>query len=54
VRRYGSARVVAEPPENKVEAAGDAMKSCGCILMLLPLLAICLAFLYAVVSSAFH
>jgi hypothetical protein len=45
---------VADQPKNKTEAAGEAMKSCGCILMLLPLLAICLAFLFAVVSSAFH
>lgn len=41
-------------PGEKIQAAGETMKGCGCILFLLPIFVICCAFLVSAVLSMFH
>lgn len=36
------------------KSVGEGLQACGCILFLLPILIICLVFLYGAVSGLFH
>lgn len=41
-------------PGGTAQKVGEGIQGCGCVLMLIPLLVICVIILYAVVASVFR